>query len=225
MASKPLITVRCDKCDKSAAKFDCHTCGEALCETCKAHHSKDKGTRRHEIVHIQKLNPIYLLGLCYTHKTKNPEFWCDTCYVPICLSCQTDNHKGHMTRKTSDILSEKKDDILEELSNLRNENIGRWEKALKQAQEITTDYLDNTDNLDNELVARAKEMHKQVDNILLESQQALQQMRISGLAKLRDQERYLGDRLQQVKEDTSKCEDPHKDGDPNVLLHFLTVSL
>ena len=107
MATDLMNPVQCRKCDNPAAKFHCNTCGHALCPSCKVNHSKTRGTRHHDVVpYAQKLNPKYLSDLlCYTHKTDAPEYWCDTCEVPICSSCITEQHKGHEISKITTILS------------------------------------------------------------------------------------------------------------------------
>ena len=85
---------------------------------------------------------------------------------------------------------------------------------------MTIDYQNQVDKVGKELVARAKEMHKQVDNILSTSQKTLQQMKASSLAKLQRQEKYLEDKLLQMKKDVERYENQLRDADPNALLGF-----
>ena len=59
-----------------------------------------------------------------------------------------------------------------------------------------------------------------MDTVLLDSQQDLQQIKNCYLQKLQEQEKYIGDRLQQLQEDVSKYEDQLRDADPNPLLQF-----
>ena len=110
--------------------------------------------------------------------------------------------------------------MVEEMKNLRDNRIAEWEGVLKQAQGITAGYLADIEKVDKDLVARAKQMHKQVEEILSKSQSTLQQMKVVGLTKLQDQEKYLADRLEQLKEDVRKYEDKLQDADANVLLQF-----
>ena len=133
----------CDICDETTAKNHCHTCGDALCPTCKSHHLKSRGTRNHEIVpYAQKLGPKYLAGLvCHTHNTEGPEYWCDTCDVPICVPCITKEHKGHDISNITAVLSERRDGLLEEIKTLRNKTVCEWEESLEKAKKITTDFL------------------------------------------------------------------------------------
>ena len=222
MATALLSTVLCNKCDNHAAKFHCNTCGDALCATCKENHLASKGTRHHVIVsYAKKLDPKYLIGLiCHTHNTSDPELWCDTCGVPICFTCITEKHRGHEVSKITSVLSQKRDAMLEEVKSFRDKTVEKWSEVLQQAQNITSNYQAKIDEIDKDLQTRAQEMHRQVDAILSHSQRALQQMKISGLDKLQKQEKYIGDRLQQLREDVTKYEDQLTGADQNAVLQF-----
>ena len=110
--------------------------------------------------------------------------------------------------------------MLEHMKTLRDKTVCEWEEVLNQAKTTTSEYVNNIDQLENKLKARAKDMHKQVDAILAKSQQTLNQMKTAGLTKLQDQEKYLRDRLQQLKRDVQRYEDQLQHGDPNALIQF-----
>ena len=227
MASPLMSTVPCAECDNLAAKFHCDTCGKALCAQCKANHLDNKGTRHHVIVkYAMKLNPKYLSGLlCHTHNTTDPEFWCDTCDAPICMTCITEKHKGHKVSKITAVLSEKRDAMREEMKVLRDNTVGRWQQVLHQAQQITADHLQNIEKIDQNLVSRAKEIHNEVDMILLQARQTLKQMTNSGLGQLKEQEKYLADRVRQLQADVQHYEDKLRDANANALLQFKPGSI
>ena len=222
MASDLMNPVQCHICEKAAAKFNCNTCGDALCATCKAYHIKSKGTRDHKIVpYAEKLNPKYIAQLfCSTHHNHAPKFWCHTCNVPICEACATKEHRGHKCTNIIAVLTEKRDEMVDEMKMIRDTTMGEWKEVLKQAQNITAGYLTDINKTEKDLVTRAQKMHKEVDAILLSSQQTLKQMKESGLGKLQDQEKYIGDRLKQLKDDVQRYEDQLRDADSHALLQF-----
>ena len=217
-----MTTIPCSQCDDPTAKFHCDTCAKALCPQCKAKHLKDKATRHHVVVeYAKKLDPKYLAALvCHSHNTSDPEFWCNTCDVPICISCITEKHNGHHFSKITVKLSQKRDEMLEETKALRDQTVGKWEEVLKQAQNITTEYVANIDEIDTELKVRAKDMHEQVNIILAQSQKTLQKMKTSGLDMLKNQEKYLSDKIEQLKAEVQRYEDRLLDADSNALLQF-----
>ena len=214
--------VQCNICDAAAAKFHCNTCGDDVCLTCKTHHLKSKGSRHHHNVpYAQKLDPNYLAGLsCHIHPNNAPEFWCETCEVPICVYCITDKHKSHTCSNITTVLSEARDEMVEEMNTLRDKTIWEWEYNLQQARGITTDYLDEIDETEKDLLARAKEIHQEVDSILYKIQQSIREKRANGLARLQQQEKDIADRLMQLKDEVQTYEDQIRDADPNVLLQF-----
>ena len=136
------------------------------------------------------------------------------------MTCITEKHKGHEFSKLTTVLSAKRDAMRDEMKELRDGTIREWEEVLKDAQRIKTDYLQDIDKTDKDLVARAEEMIKQVREILSQSQTTLRQMKKSGLDKLNAQEKYLADRINNMKADVQKYEVCLQHGDPNALLQF-----
>ena len=121
MASALMTPVLCEICSFTPAKFYCNTCQIALCRTCILQHLMSQGSTHHHIVlYSEKLNPKYLASLsCDTHLNKSPEFWCQTCLVPSCVSCISAKHKGHQYSYITIMLSRKRDEMVGEAKNLR----------------------------------------------------------------------------------------------------------
>ena len=222
MATAELNPAQCDICTNAIAQFNCNTCGDALCPTCKTYHLRSKGSRHHDIVpYAQKLNPKYLAGLsCHEHPNNAPEFWCEKCRVPICATCITDKHKGHECCSITTILSEKRDKMLEKMKILRDKTVREWEEVLKQAKTITEGYINIIEKMEKDLLGRAKDMHNRVEAILFKSQQTLKDMKAYGLRTLKKQEDYLAGRLNQLRHNAQQSEDRLRDADPNVLLQY-----
>ena len=227
MATALNSTVPCAQCDNPAAKFHCDTCGKALCAQCRENHLGNKITRHHEIVeYAKKLSPNNLANLvCKTHNTPDPELWCDTCGVPICFSCITGKHNGHKVSKITTILSNKRDVMREEMKALRDRTISEWETVLKEAQKIKVDFLQDIEKIDEDLVTRTEEMIKQVKAILSQSRATLREMKESSLDQLDAQEKYLNDKLQQLRADVQKYEDRLLHADSNALIQFKQGSI
>ena len=110
--------------------------------------------------------------------------------------------------------------MVDEMKTLRDTTMGEWKVVLKQAQTNSVQFLGNIGKIEKEIMARAQEMHKEVDAILLRSQQTLNEMKESGLGKLKDQEKYIADRLQQLQDEVQRYEDQLRDADPHALLQF-----
>ena len=112
----------------------------------------------------------------------------------------------------------------EEMKMQREKNLREWEEVLKKAEATTAEFLDDIEKIEKELNVRANEMHGEVNKILSQTRQNLQGFKTSGLAKLKNQEKYLADRLQQMKEEAPGYEDELTDSDSNDSLITLTRS-
>ena len=97
--------------------------------------------------------------------------------------------------------------MVEEMKFLRDKTVGEWEEILKQAKRITVGYIDDIDKIEKDLLARAKDLHNQVEAVLSRSQIILKKMKADGLDKLKKQEEYLADRLNQLRINAQRSED------------------
>ena len=113
----------------------------------------------------------------------------------------------------------------EEMKALRDNTIGKWEQVLNNAKQISADHLQKVGNIDQELVRRAKELHKEVDVILSQARQTLQEMTKPGIDHLKEQEKYLADRVEKLKADVQQYEDKLTHADLNALLQFKPDSI
>ena len=109
--------------------------------------------------------------------------------------------------------------MLEEMKELCDETLLKWERTLNQTRDIKADFLDNINNTNKELVTRAQELHQQVDIIILENRRTLEQIKSSGLTKLQEQEKYLADRLQQLAKEMQTYEDQLNYGDTTMEMN------
>ena len=116
--------------------------------------------------------------------------------------------------------SQRRDMMLEEMKELRDKTMVKWERALNQTRDIKAVFLDNINSTDKELVTRAKQLHEQVDIILSQNRRTLEQIKSSGLTELQKQEKYLADRLQQLTEEVQTYEDQLNYGDTKALFQF-----
>ena len=225
-AQSVLSSVQCDLCGVPA-KHHCNTCGDTLCNTCKTRHLKSRGTKHHIIVpYAEKLDPELIAKLnCHKHVGNIAEYWCETCQEKICLSCITNEHRGHEIFEMTKKLSNQRDRMVEELKTLRDSTISEWEDVLRQAKEITFNYPSDIEEIEKELVVRAEIIHKQVNEMLSNSRQTLKDISSSNLIKLKDQEKYIEDKLKQLKNDVQQCEDQLICADPNAFLKFKPGSI
>ena len=226
MATAAPCSVPCQICSNPTATYHCNTCGDVLCDICKAGHLRSNATKNHHLVPFaEKLDPNMIAGIsCHTHQF-TAEFWCDEDGVQICKSCVTEEHKGHQISDIETKLSEQREKMEGEISVLHNVTKPKWEDALKQARGITACYRDDINKIDKELKSSAGKIHMQVDSILDKRRRSLQKMTASNLNKLQEQEKNLAEGLQTMEDDIQRYKDERTEGDPNILLQFTPGSI
>ena len=144
---------------------------------------------------------------CYLGATA--EHWCNPCGVPICFSCTTEKHKGHLISPINVVLSKPGDAMVKEMSlkSLQERTLVEWKDALEMAKNNTTEYMYKVHWLEKELEATADRMHKQVDVLLSDQQKILKDISEHNLAILQKQEKYLGDRVKKLQEKIKQYSD------------------
>ncbi|RHY00477.1 hypothetical protein DYB36_013181 [Aphanomyces astaci] len=87
----------CALCEKQAASIHCPACDADLCPTCDTTvHSANKLAGRHKrsplVTASAAGEPPVLLSLppvpCRLHESKNVEFYCAACAIPVCVHCK-----------------------------------------------------------------------------------------------------------------------------------------
>ena len=117
-------------------------------------------------------------------------------------------------------LGEQRDAMVKELKSVRDSAVFEWEDALRNTQELTVNCKDDFDRVDKELVNRAGAFHKSMDEILSKRRKALNDMQTLQMSILQSNEKYLADRIRQMKEDFKQYESYLIRADPNVFIRF-----
>ena len=211
-----LVTCRCE----NPVEYVCNTCGEKLCSNCKQTHLQNLATKHHSVVeYAKKLMPGSLSSPpCHDHDGKECICWCQTCSKAACVDCVTSIHNGHKFAKLETVLQEKRTSLQKELENLESNVIKEWQDLMTEAGQFTSDFLGQVNGIEKELEVRAKEFHKRVDEIKENAKKQLNELKISSLAILHEQEKKLSQGLEKVKQEIKECEDQLRSGDVESLL-------
>ena len=106
--------VRCTLCKDAVAPMYCEVCHIYLCQECVATHLADQ-SNVHKVV---SLTQFLSSPKCPDHPTKQCEFHCKHCDVPICSQCVIlKTHKHH--------------DVIDLIENSKNKKKRFWEKIYR----------------------------------------------------------------------------------------------
>lgn len=112
--------VRCSLCKTTVAPMHCENCYINLCKDCIVNHISDS-SKFHNMVPLKYRGPTLNYPKCPTHTTKQCEFHCEQCNIPICLQCAFSGlHKGHNCIDLLKKLKLKKGSIQIDLQELKS---------------------------------------------------------------------------------------------------------
>ena len=211
-----LVTCACG----SPTEYNCNTCGAKLCGNCKQEHLENNDTRHHSITeYAKKLMPGNLSPPpCHEHNGKECVCWCQTCGKVACIDCVIKSHRGHEFAELETILQEKRATLQQELKNLESNKLKEWQDLMIKATKMTSDFSGQVDEIEKELEERAKEFHTRVEEIKETYKKQLNELKISNLDILQEQEKMVSDGLEKVKQEIKECEDRLRSSDMESLL-------
>ena len=161
-----------------------------------------------KVAYAEKLDPSLILELfCHIHQETVPFLWCWTCGVEVCYSCTTHEHQYHAYGDLMIKLSKQRDVIVEEVKELRDITLPKWENALQITQETIATYQKSFKNIDEE------------------PNQSMLEIRRLKLDNLQDQEKELTEGLRMMKEEVQRYENKLIHIDPNFLLKYKPGSI
>ena len=105
-----------------------------------------------------------------------------------------------------------------ELKNLESNVLKEWQDLMKEAKKMTYDFLGQVDGMEKELEERAKEFQRRVEEIKEIYKKQLNDMKLSNLAILKEQEKMVSEGLEKVKQEIKECEDRLRSSDMESLL-------
>lgn len=123
----------CRSCRKQA-RFLCQDCDYYLCRLCKIRHLKYRSADEHSIVQLKGHRDETIDERCQVHKGKFMELFCKKCLLPVCSTCVTENHNGHIFGSFSDIYVTAVEFIKEKISKIRKELLPKCAATLQELQ-------------------------------------------------------------------------------------------
>ena len=174
------IEVNCDVCinarrnGKMNAVSFCMTCRENLCDECCRIHQSMKMTKGHRLSPVGEVSKAMRKKLeksfCKKHLTKELEFYCEVCKVPLCATCSIINHNSHKMCKIGDAAETFKRDFWKYSKNVC-EIMRNIEERSDKANEQVESFTQTIEILKSGIIERGENIKRMIDkqtNELLE---------------------------------------------------------
>ena len=157
----------CESCEEegSVSVAYCTDCDHLLCKTCWTNHQKMKALKSHTTFALDDLegkNRSDLLkiltpsnstnSLCLDHDNQKLIYYCVQCFVPVCVCCTLEKHKGHPVEEFKKQATFNKEEILQDLAPFQ-----KGKEELEQATRSIQETMKRLEKCKNEADSIIKE--------------------------------------------------------------------
>ena len=160
------VCVKVGKQGKVVASSFCSTCRENLCDECCKIHKSMKITAGHKLSPVGDVSGAmrekFEASFCGKHPTKELEFYCQVCKLPICTKCSIINHNFHKICEISDTAEEFKTAFLK-----YSEDVSRFMMNIKKLSEFAKEqgdsFIHTIENVKSDIIRRGNDIKKMID--------------------------------------------------------------
>ena len=157
----------CESCEEegSVSVAYCTDCDHLLCKTCWTSHQKMKALQSHTTFALDDLegkNQSHFLTmltpsnstnpLCLDHTDQKLIYYCMQCFVPVCVCCTLEKHKGHPVEEVKKQATFRKEEILQDLTLFQ-----KGKEELEQATRSIQETMERLEKCKNEADSIIKE--------------------------------------------------------------------
>ncbi|XP_052677880.1 protein wech-like [Crassostrea angulata] len=179
---------------KKNCQFYCNNCNQQMCEQCREEHQKNRITKNHEVVLYKLRNRQLPVEKCKIHPTRQIEFLCEECQIPICSKCTaTKEHRGHMFTDLEIVFAEKCSFCQEEIAKIRNYFEPTSQDLKNKIAEDVTKIKNFMKGIKTAMKAEAESVKKLVDTVTSDKIKQVNKIEQSLLKTLNDQNQTIDD--------------------------------
>ncbi|XP_052691539.1 uncharacterized protein LOC128169430 [Crassostrea angulata] len=180
-------------CEKNC-QFYCNDCHLPMCEQCRDEHQKNKKTKNHEVVPYKLRKRQLPVEKCNIHPTRQIEFLCEECQIPICPKCATTKeHHGHVFTDLEVVFAEKCSFCQEEIAKIRNYFEPTSQDLKNEIAEDVTKMKKIMEGIRAAMKAEAESVKKLVDTVISDKIEQVDKVEQSLLKTLNGQNQTIDD--------------------------------
>lgn len=194
--------IKCAKCQKPA-DFACNSCEEKFCSKCQKQHTKSKSTRNHK---VSPLSDALERDECSLHPSNTYDMCCKDCELPVCVTCVTENHVGHVFVAKDVMFKQKRKAVVSSISALKNTLLPKYRELHNEVLANITKCKQVMANMRISIEEKAQEIKALVDAELEKNMKLLENMEISLLQKLLLEESSICGQLTSLTEKLDELE-------------------
>ncbi|XP_065938125.1 E3 ubiquitin-protein ligase TRIM71 [Magallana gigas] len=181
---------------KKNCQFYCNNCNQQMCEQCREEHQKNRITKNHEVVPYKQRKRQLPLEKCKIHPTRQIEFLCEECQIPICSKCTaTKEHRSHIFTDLEIVFAEKCSFCQEEIAKIRNYFEPTSQDLKNEIAGDVTEIKKIMEGIRTAMKAEAESVKRMVDAVTSDNIEQVDKKEQSLLKTLNDQNQTIDDHI------------------------------
>lgn len=169
--SENIHNISCGVCNVSTVISRCLDCNEHLCKYCARAHQRGKSTKHHKTI-SEDCNSLGTSNgkakeqdTCKSHPHEKLNAYCRTCSLLVCEECVQFVHVKHDFGKIDSIASKVKDDIFENLVQIKEKHISKLKSNLVRSEKYREEFKIHTKRIHDSVNQRTKELENEIRRI------------------------------------------------------------
>ncbi|XP_062572393.1 uncharacterized protein LOC134234355 [Saccostrea cucullata] len=193
--------MRCDLCKTAVVQMHCDTCLVNLCTACVGKHMISDESKKHEIVKfkLRKTTPKY--PGCTFHR-EPCEMYCIQCDIPVCISCVASHqHKGHTFLKILQVLDERKNKIMKDLTELNENFYPTYQDIASDVQNRMSQLKKEYGDLSTAITKHGENWHREIDKLVQKLKAEVDEMKNTHLQTLQKHLDEINKNISDIKDE------------------------
>ncbi|XP_048766338.2 E3 ubiquitin-protein ligase TRIM71-like [Ostrea edulis] len=190
----------CDLCETIPLQSHCELCQINLCVNCVGKHLSDSSQKHNVVPFLHKsTTPIY--PKCPKHAAKHCEIYCENCDIPVCITCVTsDEHRGHKISDVLEKLKSKKDDLKNDLEELKSRIFPRYEEMSSDVETEKAELETNYGKLSTAADQQGEILHREITAIVNKRKSDIAEMKNKHLAALNKNKDEITNKITELRQ-------------------------
>ncbi|XP_048741388.2 E3 ubiquitin-protein ligase TRIM71-like [Ostrea edulis] len=173
----------CDSCETVPLQSHCEICQINLCTNCVGKHLLDS-SRKHRVVPFKERSSTPDLPKCPKHTDKHCELYCEKCEIPVCSTCVSDKHRGHILCDVLKKLGSKTQSLQRDLEELESIIYPRYEEIASIVQTEKSEFKTNYGKLTRAADQHGEIWHRKITAIVNQQKSDIVEMETKHMAVL-----------------------------------------
>ncbi|XP_061168607.1 tripartite motif-containing protein 55-like [Saccostrea echinata] len=199
--------MRCDLCETAVVQMHCDTCLVNLCKACVGEHISTDESKNHKVVkfNARKSTPLY--PGCKFHNKQECTMYCNQCDIPVCIKClASDKHLGHKLSEIVQIVEEKKDKIIKQLTELNDTIYPTYQDIASDVQNRIRQLEKEYGDLSTAVTKHGEDWHREIDKLVKKLKAEVDEMKNTQFQTLQKHLDEINKKISDIKDEINSVE-------------------